>query len=189
MLNVDRRAVYGVAAVVLAATLGACGSSGSGSGTGAAAQHSSAPTSATGSSASPSAADSQAAKGNGAFTCPSASAISSATGQTVGAPQVTNQSGTTMCSYPDASGGILAVSDEADAGFSGDAVKSALSGQAQALGGGADSVTPVSGLGDAAFEFTQSGLTTLGIVSGSAYLAVIGAPSPAAALAVAKLVI
>jgi hypothetical protein len=91
-----------------------------------------------------------------------------------------------MCSYPSSSG-ILAISREADAEYSADTAQSALQSQAQALGLSADSVKAVSGIGDAAFEFTQAGSTTLGIVSGTAYIAVIGAPGASAAEAVAKL--
>lgn len=125
----------------------------------------------------------------GAAGCPSASAVSSALADTVSAPQLTKQAGTTMCSYPTASGRIVAISRYADSNYSADDVRGALQSQATALGGSADGVRPVSGIGDAAFEFSVAGATTLGIVSGSAYIAVIGAPGPVAALAVAKLVV
>ena len=186
MVNIDRRPVSWVAAVALAATLSACSSSGTGVGVGASSNSN---TSVSQASASPTEDGTQAASGGSTSGCPSVPAVSAAASTTVSAPRVTKQADTTMCSYPEASGGVIAITDESDAEYSADDVQGALTSQVQALGGDADKVTSVSGIGDAAYEFTQDGLTTLGIVSGSAYWSVIGAPSPAAALALAKLVL
>ena len=184
------RAKAGYAVAFAAAwALAACGSSGSGGGSPLPSISSStgstaAPSSAS-SSATPSAASTATVTGpNG---CPSTSAVSTAAGTTVSDPHVTTQSATTLCSYPD-SNGIIAISDYRGAGYDAGTVKTALQTQLQALGG-TDAVQTVSGIGDAAFEFTHAGSTTLGVISDSSYVAVIGAPSPSAALAIAKLVV
>lgn len=178
MMNIDKQPVFWAAVVALAVSLSACGSAGGGAGS--TPSGSSVPVAQAGASTG----------GVGTRSgCPDASAIPAAAGTTVGTPQVTMQAGTTLCSYPEASGGIIAISDETNAEYAAGDVKNALNSQAQALGGSAGSVTAVPGLGDGAYEFTRSGLTTLGIVSGSAYWSVVGAPGPAAALALARLVL
>lgn len=188
-MKVERRRVLWITAVVVAATTTGCSSSGTTSATNPPAGAPAAVNATAHSAAAAPAGSGTKSKSTGAKNgCPDAASVSAAAGIQLSTPQVTNQSGTLLCSYPSGTG-VLAVSREGDAEYSPDTAKSALQDQAQALGLSADSVKTVNGLGDAAYEFTQDGSTTLGIVSGTAYIAVIGAPSAAAAKAVAEVFI
>lgn len=180
--------------VPLAAACGAKSTTSNTAAAGAAATaHASSAAASTAQAASPSAAPSTAA-GGGSATCPSAAAVSAAAGSTYPKPQVESAAGDTSCDYNDPNSGANLVIEIAPAnGITPAGLQVAMAAESKGATGKA---TPVSGIGSAAYIFTENDASTnsngdptalVGAVSSTLYVVVVAPLSPAEIEAVARL--
>jgi hypothetical protein len=182
-----RTACAGLLCLALAPLVAACDSSSSAPAPAAssatAASRGPAPAKTGGSTASASAASRFSA------TCPTAAAVSAAVGRPYPVPTSRASAGEVLCTYESSSVNLVVTITPA-AGVSVATLKAAMAIDAQVE---TAKVTPVAGLGEAAFVISQTGSggasTTVGAMSSSIYVIVVSSPAVAPAADVARLVL
>jgi hypothetical protein len=130
----------------------------------------------------------------GSATCPSAAAVSAAAGTTYPKPQVESAAGDTSCDYNDPDSGANLVIEIAPAnGITPAGLQVAMTAEAK---GSTGKATPVSGIGSAAYIFTENDASTnsngdptalVGAVSSTLYVVVVAPLPPADLEAVTRL--
>jgi hypothetical protein len=187
--------VTGACALLAGLVLSGCGGSSPSSASTPAATGSALSTGSASSAAAPApttAASTHAAAAGSNPICPTAAAVSAAAGSTYPAPQSQSAAGTLICSYENDSLNLV-ISLSPAAGITASVLKSTILSEAQAQH---VPIAPISGIGSAAYLFTQNdaattsthvATNTIGVLTGSRYILLTGEMTAAQVEAVARL--